>query len=120
MISNQILQGTIEGLKGIARIDICVMDTEGNALATTMGDTSAYTKAVLDFVDSPAESQVVQGFQFFKVFEDSQLEYVILAKGDSEDVYMIGPPFLDMAEDLLQIRSNRSFRGLSSRLRGLR
>ena len=90
MISNQILQGTIEGLKGIARIDICVMDTEGNALATTMGDTSAYTKAVLDFVDSPAESQVVQGFQFFKVFEDSQLEYVILAKGDSEDVYMIG------------------------------
>ena len=29
MISNQILQNTIEGLKNIARVDFCVMDTEG-------------------------------------------------------------------------------------------
>lgn len=90
MISNQILQSTIEGLKGITRIDICVMDTEGKALATTMGDVSEYENAVLDFVNSPADSQVMQGFQFFKVFDDSQLEYVILAKGDSDDVYMVG------------------------------
>ena len=33
MISNQILQNTIEGLKGITRIDFCVMDTDGKALA---------------------------------------------------------------------------------------
>ena len=26
MISNQILQNTIEGLKGIARVELCVMD----------------------------------------------------------------------------------------------
>ena len=31
MISNQILQNTIEGLKGITRIDFCVMDTDGKA-----------------------------------------------------------------------------------------
>ncbi|MFZ1778795.1 MAG: helix-turn-helix domain-containing protein, partial [Agathobacter rectalis] len=30
------------------------------------------------------------GCQFFKVFDDHQLEYVLLAYGDSEDVYMIG------------------------------
>ena len=35
MISNQILQSTIEGLKTITRIDICVLDTEGNSLAET-------------------------------------------------------------------------------------
>ena len=28
MISNQILQNTIEGLKGISRVDFCVLDTE--------------------------------------------------------------------------------------------
>ena len=33
MISNQILQDTIEGIKAITRIDLCVMDTEGKALA---------------------------------------------------------------------------------------
>ena len=35
MISNQILQSTIEGLKGIARIDLCVLDAEGKVLAST-------------------------------------------------------------------------------------
>jgi len=90
MISNQILQNTIEGLKAITRTDICVMDTEGKTLAATISNADEYEKAVLTFVDSPADSQVLQGFQFFKVFDEHQLEYVILAKGDSEDVYMIG------------------------------
>ena len=90
MISNQILQNTIEGLKAITRIDICVMDTEGKALATTISNAEDYESAVLTFVDSPADSQVLQGYQFFKVFDEHQLEYVILVKGDSDDVYMVG------------------------------
>ncbi|SHO48685.1 PucR family transcriptional regulator [Anaerocolumna xylanovorans] len=90
MISNQILQSTIEGLKGITRIDLCVMDTEGKTLATTINNADDYENAVLNFVDSPADSQVLQGYQFFKVFDEHQLEYVILAKGDSDDVYMVG------------------------------
>jgi carbohydrate diacid regulator len=90
MISNQILQNTIEGLKAITRVDLCVMDTEGKALATTINNAEDYENAVLAFVESPADSQVLQGFQFFKVFDEHQLEYVILAKGDSDDVYMVG------------------------------
>lgn len=90
MISNQILQDTIEGIKAITRIDLCVMDTEGKILASTLRDADEYEKAVLAFVESPAESQVLQGYQFFKVFDDNQLEYIILAKGETDDVYMIG------------------------------
>ena len=90
MISNQILQSTIDGLKSITRVDICVMDTEGKALATTISNADEYENAVLAFVDSPADSQVLQGYQFFKVFDEHQLEYVILVRGDSDDVYMIG------------------------------
>ncbi|MGF7143679.1 carbohydrate diacid regulator [Anaerotaenia torta] len=90
MISNQILQSTIDGLKGITRIDICVMDTEGKVLATTIENAEQYESAVLAFVSSPADSQAIQGYQFFKVFDEHQLEYVILARGDSEDVFMIG------------------------------
>ena len=90
MISNQILQNTIEGLKGISRIDFCVLDTEGKALATTFEDTWNYESAVLSFVESPADSEVIQGCQFFKIFDEQQLEYVLLAGGESEDVYMLG------------------------------
>ena len=46
--------------------------------------------SILAFVDSPADSQVIQGCQFFKVFDDHQIEYVLLANGDSDDVYMVG------------------------------
>ena len=101
MISNQILQDTIEGIKGITRIDLCVMDTEGKVLASTLRDADEYEKAVLSFVESPAESQVLQGNQFFKVFDDNQLEYVILAKGKTDDVYMIGKIAAFQVQNLL-------------------
>lgn len=90
MISNQILQNTIEGLQVITRVDICVMDVEGKAQASTFNNPEEYESAVLSFVESPADSQALQGYQFFKVFDENQLEYVVLVKGDSEDAYMIG------------------------------
>ena len=90
MISNQILQNTIDGLKGISRIDFCVLDTEGKVLAATFDNILNYERAVLSFVESPADSQVIQGCQFFKIFDEQQLEYVLLADGESEDVYMVG------------------------------
>lgn len=90
MISNQILQNTIEGLKGITRIDLCVMDIDGKALASTFTETDDYESAVLSFVESPADSQVIQGYQFFKIFDEHQLEYILLANGGSDDVYMVG------------------------------
>ena len=70
MISNQILQNTIDGLKGITRIDFSVIDTEGKVLAATFQDTESYVQAAENFVDSPADSQVMQGCQFFKVFDE--------------------------------------------------
>ena len=66
MISNQILQNTIEGLKGITRIDFCVMDTDGKSLASTFSEQENYVEEVISFVESPADSQVVQGYQFLR------------------------------------------------------
>ena len=90
MISNQILQNTIEGLKGISRVDFCVLDTEGKELAATFDMAKDCGEAVLSFVESPADSQVIQGCQFFKIFDEQRLEYVLLADGETEDVYMLG------------------------------
>lgn len=90
MISNQILQDTIEGIKNITRTDFCVMDTEGKSLAATIRIDEDLEEAVVLFAESPAESQVMLGFQFFKVYDDIELEYIILVKGESDDVYMIG------------------------------
>ena len=90
MISNQILQNTIDGLKNITRTDLCVLDVEGKILAATFPDADNFSESAQTFVNSPADSQVLNGCQFFKVFDEQQLEYILLAYGDSEDVYMIG------------------------------
>ena len=90
MISNQILQNTIDGLKGITRIDLCVLDMEGQTLASTEAQPENFGGEVAAFISSPADSQVVHGYQFFKVFDENQLEYILLAKGSSDDVYMVG------------------------------
>ena len=90
MISNQILQTTLDGLKAITRIDLGICDTEGKVLASTFTDAEDSESSVLVFVDSPADSQGIQGYQFFKVFDEHQLEYILLAKGASDDVYMVG------------------------------
>lgn len=101
MISNQILQDTIDGIKNITRTDLCVMDTEGKNLASTIRETEDYEEAVVAFAESPAESQVMLGFQFFKIYDESELEYVLLAKGEAEDVYMIGKVAAFQIQNLL-------------------
>ena len=101
MISNQILQSTIEGLKVISRIDLCVIDLEGNVLATTYPEAEEHKASMLPFVDSLADSQVVQGYQFFKIFDEHQLEYILVAKGGSDDVYMVGKMAAFQIQNLL-------------------
>ena len=55
MISNQILQNTIEGLKGISKVDFCVLDTEGKELAATGEVDKNCSDAVLANGDSEGE-----------------------------------------------------------------
>lgn len=90
MISNQVLQNTLEGLKEISRTEFCVIDTEGKMLATTFADFLIQQGDVQAFVESQADSQLVKGYQYFKVCDDYQLEYILVAHGDDEDTYMVG------------------------------
>ncbi len=91
MISNQILQSTIDGLKGITKRDITVMDVEGSVLATTEDiDIGSQIPTVPDLIHSKAESMLIQGYQYFKVFDEHTVEYVVSIKGEDEDVYKVG------------------------------
>lgn len=90
MISNQILQTTIDGLKGITRIELAVIDCEGKALASTSGEELRFDGSISSFVSSPADSQELSGNHFFKVYDELQLEYIVVAFGSSEDSFMVG------------------------------
>ena len=101
MISNQILQNTIDGLKGITKIDIAILDLEGNVITSTFVPSQSYESQVIAFVDSPADSQEIQENNFFKVFDDYQVEYVLLVKGESESTHMVGKIAVFQIKNLL-------------------
>ena len=54
MISNQVLQNTLEGLKEISRTEFCVIDTEGKTLASTFSDVAIDLTDIQAFVGQPA------------------------------------------------------------------
>ncbi len=90
MISNQILRSTIDGIKGITKIDISVYSIDGHVLASTYDDDYEYAEQVVSFVNSQAEIQTVSGCHFFKVFDEKILEFIVVIKSDGDDAYMLG------------------------------
>ncbi len=101
MISNQILQNTIDGMKDITKMDFCITDTEGDQLASTFPASEDALGAAVSFAQSQAESQVVSGYQYFKVFDDQHLEYILLVSGVSDDTFMIGRTVVFQLQNLL-------------------
>ncbi len=101
MISNQILQNTIEGIKNISRAELAVADIEGNVLVSTFPEMEINNVEVVNFARSQADSQSMKNFQFFKVYDEHQLEYVLLAKGDNEDIFLVGKMAAFQIQNLL-------------------
>lgn len=101
MISNQVLQSTLDGLKAISKIDFCTTDIEGKVLASTFQTEVCEQDEVLAFVESQADSQVIKGYQFFKIYDDHQLEYILVAYGSDGDLYMVGKMVVFQIQNLL-------------------
>lgn len=90
MVSNQILQNMIEGLYKIAHEAFWIADVDGKTIVSTEINGVNFEKVILDFIASPADSQEIQGYQFFKIFDELQLEYVLIVSGTGEYARLIG------------------------------
>ena len=101
MISNQVIQTSIDELKTITRIDLCVIDMEGITVATTFDNRNVSHELVRNFVDSPADSQIVGGVHMLKILEDGEVLYVLIAKGAGADAYMIGKVAVSQIQNLV-------------------
>ena len=101
MISNQVIQTSIDELKTITKIDLCVIDMEGITVATTFDNRNVSQELVKNFVSSPADSQIVGGYHMLKVLEDGDVLYVLIAKGAGADAYMIGKVAVSQIQNLV-------------------
>lgn len=102
MISNQIIKTSIDKLKEITKIDFSVRGTDGSLVASTNTGEDVADETVVQFAQSPADSQEVQGYHFFKVSgEEDTPDYVLIARGSGEDVHMIGRICVSQLQDLI-------------------
>ena len=101
MISNQIIQTSIEELRAITKVEIYVFDLDGMKVASTTDEIEISHEIITGFAVSPADSQVVGGYHFLKVMDDSEIAYVLAAKSANDDAYMVAKIAVSQIQNLI-------------------
>lgn len=90
MISNQIIQTSLDELRAITKVDLCVYDLSGMVIASTMDRCDITGELITTFTYSPADSQVIGAHHLLKISDEGELLYVLVARGLGDDAYMVG------------------------------
>lgn len=101
MISNQVIQNSIDELRAITKVDLGVFDVEGLKVATTVDEIDISRDIIENFASSPADSQVVGGRHLLKILDDGEPAYILVAQGPSDDVYMVGKIAVSSIQNLI-------------------
>jgi carbohydrate diacid regulator len=101
MISNQVIQTSIDELKAITKVDFGVIDMDGMTVATTFDMSDISGSLVDSFVESPADSQIVKDYNMLKVLEEGEVIYVLIARGTGADAYMLGKVAVSQIQNLV-------------------
>lgn len=101
MISSQVIQTSIDELRAITKVDLCVFDLEGQEIATTFETEEVSREMITSFSTSPADSQVIGVYHLLKILDEGELIYILVAKGISDDAYMIGKIAVSQIQNLV-------------------
>ncbi len=101
MISSQIIQTSIEELKTITKVELCVYDVNGSEVAGTMSMDEITRKLIVEFAQSPADSQVIGVHHLLKIFDEGELQFILVARGSSDEVYMVGKIAVSQLKNLI-------------------
>ncbi|MBQ6806199.1 MAG: helix-turn-helix domain-containing protein [Lachnospiraceae bacterium] len=101
MISSQVIKTSIEELKSITKVDLCVLDLEGNTVASTFEPNDLSMSLITGFVNSPADSQVIGVHHLLKILDEGELLFVLDARGSGEDTYMVGKIAVSQLQNLI-------------------
>ncbi len=90
MITSQTIQTSIDELKAITRVDLCVYDLTGMVIASTVDKMDITTELICGFANSPADSQVIGVHHLLKIWDEGDLLYILVSRGSDENAYMAG------------------------------
>ena len=101
MISSQVIRSSIEELKAISKVELCVWDLEGKVVASTFESDEITSALIAGFVNSPADSQVIGVHHLMKVLDEDEVLFVLDAKGNGEDTYILGKIAVSQLQQLI-------------------
>ena len=102
MITAHTIKTSIEELSAITKVELSVMDLSGDVVASTSEKDFLDISIIVSFANSPVDSQVIGDIHLFKVLDDQDPAYILLAKGDSEHAYMVGKSGVSQLQGLIQ------------------
>jgi len=89
MLSNQIIQNSIDELKNITKVELAVYDLEGEKVAVTSSDAEIDTQIIRIFADSIADTQELDDKRFMKIQDEGKNIYILVAVGDVQYTYPV-------------------------------
>ena len=101
MLSNQIIQKSLEELNAITKIELDIYDLEGNKIAGTSSETEVEPHIIRIFAESAAETQELNNKWFMKVHDDGKDLYVLVASGDGQHAYQVAKIEVSQLEALI-------------------
>ena len=101
MLSNQIIQKSLDELKAITKIELEVYDLEGTRIAGTSSEMEVEPHIIRIFAESAAETQELDNKWFMKVQEEGRDLYVLIASGDQQHAYQVAKIEVSQLEALI-------------------
>ena len=101
MLSNQIIQKSLDELKAITKIELEVYDLEGTKIAGTSSEMEVEPHIIRIFAESAAETQELDNKWFMKVQEEGRDIYVLIASGDQQHAYQVAKIEVSQLEALI-------------------
>lgn len=101
MISNQVIQTNIGDIYALTKVEMAVIDLMGNIVASTMTSDDVDRSLVQAFQDSPADSQIAGGYHWFKILDEGETAYILVARDNGTEVYVMGKIAVAQIQNLL-------------------
>lgn len=90
MVTSQILKNCIDELHSITKVDMTVFDSNGVLLCNAGRECTVDPQVIDNFAQSFADSQAVSSSCLFKVYDDSDLTYILVTTGNPDEAYTMG------------------------------
>ena len=101
MLSNQIIQKSIDELSRITKIDISVYETGGKMIVSTSKETETDKNIISSFSNSMADTQEINGINLFRVQDEGKDIYILVTSGEKQQAYMTGRIAVTQLEALI-------------------